>query len=184
MEERERKRLKKVYSEMSDEELLEMLSIDRKEYEKEIYILLLEEAGRREFGKNENEILQKARTYKDRIEKIREKRKDVFGTHKLKQAFKKKDYYSIGKLLFSIVIFYSFLSGITTGSSSLMLLEIIFTIAIFGIIPVIFFLVYSFKLSSTERKKRNLSLFMPKYVFFTYLISLFISFIFIILPRL
>jgi hypothetical protein len=47
MNEEEKLRLKRKYKEMSEKELLELLSVDEKEFEQDIYQLLLDEAKRR-----------------------------------------------------------------------------------------------------------------------------------------
>lgn len=59
-EKQEKNKLVKVYSKMSDNELSEMLSIDRNEYEEEIFEILLTEAKKRNYGKDYCSIFQRA----------------------------------------------------------------------------------------------------------------------------
>lgn len=60
MDEKEKLRLKKLYEQMPEEELAEMLMIDEKEYEEGIYQLLLDAAKFRNLGIEKKEIIDKA----------------------------------------------------------------------------------------------------------------------------
>ena len=63
MEEIEKIRLQKVYRKMLDEELLEMLSVGKKEYEeKEVYDLVKKEVERRDLSLEPKEIKSKKET--------------------------------------------------------------------------------------------------------------------------
>ena len=115
---------------------------------------------------------------------------------------KKRNFSYVGKWLFGFIVGYGFYSalGISNGKGKwihlirsaegireewLFILEVIFNIAIYGIIPVIFFIIYSLTLSTGQREKLGLSLLIPKYILIPYGISLFLFIvIIIILPRL
>jgi hypothetical protein len=155
-----------------------------------------------------SEILQQAKNYQSQIKEAQKNKfagkiqsRDIFRFGKLKQAFKEKDYCFIGKWLFWFIVGYGLYSGLGIGSGKgkwielipfaetiksewLFMLEVIFNIFILGIFPVIFFIMYSLKLSPKQRKERGLSLLMPKYIFFIYGISLFLFVVLVILPRL
>lgn len=152
--------------------------------------------------------MQQAKNYQSQIKETQKDKfaeelqsRDIFRFGKLKQAFKKKNYCFIGKWIFWFIVSYGLSSGLGIGSGKekwielipfvetiksewLFVLEVIFDIAIFGIFPLVLFIVYSLKLSPEQRKERGLSLFMPKYIFFIYGISLFLFVALVILPRL
>lgn len=60
MDEKEKLRLKKIYSEMPEEELSEMLIVDENEYKNGVYQLLLEAAKLRGWGTEKREISNKS----------------------------------------------------------------------------------------------------------------------------
>ena len=61
MDEQEKLRLKKIYQEMPDKELLKLLSVDKREYKKGIYELVLEEVKKRGLEAEVTEI-EKSKT--------------------------------------------------------------------------------------------------------------------------
>ncbi len=61
MDEKEKLRLKEAYSEMPDNEIIEMLLVDQSEYEKDVYDLLLAEAQKRGLETKINEMREKRR---------------------------------------------------------------------------------------------------------------------------
>jgi len=194
--------LRAQYSKLSDNELLIIVYFESSDYTEEAIKIAKSILDERGLSQPSEEILREAKKYK----KTPASDYDVFGDSifkkgKLKQAVKKRDYLFIGKWLFWFVIFYGVISVYRMGPPALSsnkilaqqtwlpiliiyFLEIAFTIAIFGIIPILFFLIYSLRLSPEQRKEKGLTLFMPKYVFFTYGVSLLIFISLIILPRL
>ncbi len=200
--------LEETYSKLTDNELLIMVYFESSDYNEEAIKIAKSILDKRGLGQPSDEILQQAKNYHSQLkesqkdqfaEKIQSR--DVFRFGKLKQAFKEKNYYFIGKLSFWFVIGYGLYSGLSIGSGRgkwielipfaetiksewLFILEVVFNIAILGIFPIIFFIIYSLKLSQEQRKERRLSLLMPKYIFFIYGISLFLFFVLVILPRL
>jgi len=193
--------LKKRYSELNDYELINIVYFESSEYREEAIKVaksVLEERG---LSQPTDEILQRAKEY--RKAPTSDFDEDLFGEKvfergKLKGAVKRRDYLFIGKWLFWFVVGYGLFSayGIVppylkpgeniaerTGFSvfSAFLLEISFSIAIFGLIPVIFFGIYSLTLASEQRKEKGLNLFMPWYVFIIYGISVLIFIVLIML---
>ncbi|MFQ3579199.1 MAG: hypothetical protein SNJ71_03540 [Bacteroidales bacterium] len=171
------------YSKLSDNELLIMVYFESSNYQEEAIKVAKSILKERGLSQPTSEILQQAKNYQIRTKESLENIMDTFDERKLKQAIRKKDYYFIGKWLFWIIIGSGIYSGVlgSKGNIVSVLLEVIFTIAVFGIIPVIFFFIYSLKLSPEQRKERGLCLFMPKYIFFMYAISLLIFVAFVIL---
>jgi hypothetical protein len=193
--------LKEQYSKFSDEELLVIVYFEGSNYRQEAIEIAKSILDERGLSQPSDEILQRAKNYQMQIKDSVESDYDVLGDNivagrRLTQAVKKKDYLFIGKWLFWAIIAYGIFTelykrtGIATVERSrlpgwiLSILEIIFTIAIFGIVPVIFFFIYSLKLSPKQRREKGLTLFMPKYVFFVYGVSLLIFATLVILPRL
>lgn len=183
------------YSKLSDNELLIMVYSESSDYTNEAIDVAKSILDDRGLSQPSDKVLEQAKNYQTQIKKSEESIGDIFGEKKLKQAFKKRDYFFIGKWLFWFTIssgIYSALIGVEELASKrplwagwiLFLLEIAFTIAIFGVIPVIFFFIYSLKLPQSERKEKGLTLFMPKYVLILYGISLFLFVVFVILPGL
>jgi len=102
----------------------------------------------------------------------------------------KKRSLTVAKYLFWLVLFYGCYTGLqasagrTSGKMVALfgplkpgysfLMQLICSITVFGIFPVIYFIVYSSKLSSNERRSQGLSLFMPKHILIIYVISLFL----------
>lgn len=192
--------LKKRYSELNDYELINIVYFKSSEYTEEAIKVAKSVLDERGLSQPSEEILQEAKKYKETPASDY----DVFGDSlfekgKLKQAVKKRNYLFIGKWLFWLVIFYGVISVYRMGPPALSsnkildqqtwlpiliiyFLEVAFTISIFGIIPVLFFLIYSLRLSPEQRKQKVLSLFMPKYVFFTYVVSLLIFVALVVLP--
>lgn len=190
--------LKERYSKLSDEELLVIVYFESSDYKEEAIEIAKSILDERGLSQPSEEILQEAKKYKE----TPARNYDVFGDSifkkgKLKQAVKKRDYLLIGKWLFWLVIIYGPLSIYRMGPPALSsnkmlvqqiwlpiwiiyLLEIVSTIAIFGVIPVIFFFIYGLKLSPKQRKEKGLTLFMPKYVFFIYVVSLLIFVAFVV----
>jgi len=193
--------LKEKYSNMTDDELIKIVYVDTSDYTvKGIQTAknILEYRG---ITQPSPEVLEEAKNASKQQKETLDvyNRFDIFQSKKISKAIKKKDYFYIGKYIFWFVISYGIFSGLTIGNSMrkwielipyletiksewLFILEIVFNIAIFGIFPVIFFIIYSLKLSSSQRKERGLSLFMPKYIFFIYGISLFLFLVFVIIP--
>jgi len=171
----------------------------------EIAKSILDERG---LNNPSDDILQQAKAYQSQIKEVQKDKfvediqsGDIFKTRALKQAFKGKDYCFIGQWLFWFIVGYGFFSGLGIGigkgkwidlipfvepikSEWLFIIEIVFNIAIFGMFPVIFFIIYSLKLSPEKRKERGLFFLMPKYIFFIYVISLFLFVTIVVLPRL
>ncbi|MBU2524083.1 hypothetical protein KKG71_02730 [Patescibacteria group bacterium] len=187
--------LEEKYSKLSDNELLIMVYFESSDYTEEAIKIAKSILDKKGLSQPTDEILQHAKNHQTRIKKSEETSRDIFGEKKLKQAVQKRDYYFIGKWLFWIVVgsgIYSALTGIKEATYihplwspwMLFFLEIFLTIAIFGIIPIVFFIAYSLRLSSGQRKEKGLFLFMPKYVLFVYGISLLLFVVFLILPRL
>ena len=188
-------KLKQQYSKLSDNELLIMVYFESSDYTSEaieVAKLILNERG---LSHPSSKILQQVKNSQIQTKELRERDEDIFGDKKLKQVIKKRDYYFISKWLFLCTIgygIYSALFGIKEVALKrplwpawmLFLIEIVFTIVIFGIIPVIFFCIYSLKLSPKQRKEKGLTLLMPKYVLFIYGISLLLFAVLVILPRL
>jgi hypothetical protein len=183
--------LEEKYSKLNDNELLFMVYFESSDYTEEAIKIAKSILDERGLSNPSNEILQQAKNYETQIRESLKNDRDIFGEKKLKQAIKKRDYYFVGKYLFWFTIgygIYSALFGIKEmvvkrplwPTWVLFLIEIVFTIAIFGIIPIVFFIVYSLRLSSKQRKGRGLFLFMPKYVLFVYGISLLLLVVLII----
>ncbi len=188
--------LKEKYSEFNDYELINIVYFESSEYREEAIKVaksVLEERG---LSQPTDEILQRAKEYRkapasDFDEDLLGK--DVFKKGSLKRAVKKRDYFFIGKWLFWVVIANGFYTAFRINSSFeissqrsglpiwiLQIFEIISTIAIFGLIPVIFFVVYSLRLSKEQRAEKRLTLLMPMYVLIIYGISLLIFIAFFI----
>ena len=192
--------LKEQYSKLSDNELLVMVYFESSDYTEEAIKIAKSVLSERGLGQPSHGILQQAKNYQIEIKGQKESGRDIFKEKKLKQAIKKRDYYFIGKWLFWFIAVYGVYSGLGVGSGKgkwielvpfvetiksewLFIIEVILNISILGIFPVIFFIIYSLKLSPEQRKERGLSLFMPKYIFFIYVVSLFLFVALVILPR-
>lgn len=186
--------LKKRYSELNDYELINIVYFESSEYTEEAIKVaksVLEERG---LSQPTDEILKKAKEYRDNpADDFDVLGENVFERGKLKKAVKKRDYLFVGKWLFWIVLLMGIFDAIRGWDSvrrewlppwMLFLLEIFFTVAIFGIIPVIFFVIYSLKLTKEERRKKGLNFLMPRYVFFFYGFSLIVFIVLVILQRL
>ena len=200
--------LKERYSKISDDELLAIAYFDSTEYSEEAINIaksILEERG---LSNHSNEIMQKAKSYHGQVKESQKDNfsevvqdGDIFRLGKLKQAFKGRNFSFIGKWLFGYIVGYGFYSALGFGNEKgkwihlirsaeeitkgwLFILEVIFNIAIFGTIPVIFFIIYSLTLSAGQREKLGLSLLIPKYILIPYGISLFLFIVLIIAPRL
>jgi hypothetical protein len=188
--------LKKRYSELNDYELINIVYFESSEYREEAIKVaksVLEERG---LTQPTDEILQRAKEYRKAPASDFDEDflgKDVFKKGSLKRAVKKRDYFFIGKWLFWVVIANGFYTAFRINSSFeissqrtglpiwiLQIFEIISTIAIFGLIPVIFFVVYSLRLSKEQRAEKRLTLLMPMYVLIIYGISLLIFIAFFI----
>lgn len=187
--------LKDQYSKLSDNELLVMVYFESSDYTEEAIEIAKSILDERRLSQPSSEILQQAKNYRIQIKELQKNDRDIFGEKKLKQSIKKRDYYFVGKWLFWCTIGYGIYSAVFGIKEMvvkrplwpiwiLFVLEIIFAIAIFGIIPVIFFCIYNLKLSPEQRKERGLFLLMPKYVLFIYVISLFLFVALVILPTL
>ncbi len=180
--------LRQRYLQLNDYELLSIVFFDHSEYTEEalnIAKVVLAEKG---LDKPSEELLQKVKEYRETpADEFDDFGKGLPKQKEIRDAIKKKDYLFIGKWLFWLVVaqaLYSQFNQVGEINIGSLALEIIFNIALFGIIPVIFFFVYSMRLSKEQRKEKKLSLFMPKYVLFMYVISLLIFFVLVILPRL
>ena len=194
--------LRERYSKLSDRELLMMVYFKSSDYTNEAIEYASSVLSERGLSHPPDEILQQAKDYYDHKKESAMNYEDVFKEKKLKKAIKKRDYFFIGKWLFWFFViqgFYTaFRGGVEKGWVALLpiyevelisekwlfVMGVAFNFAIFGIIPVAFFLIHSFKLSSEQRKEKGLSLFMPKYVLFIYCIALFLFVALIIIPRL
>jgi len=191
--------LKEKYSEFNDYELLNIVYFESSDYTEEAIKVaksVLEERG---LGKPSEDTLQKVKEYRESPAND----SDLFGERifdkgKLKAAYKRRDYLFIGKWLFWLVVGYGLFSAYRMGPPYLrtgesiaermgfsvflsFLLEISLSIAILGLIPIIFFCIYSLTLSSEQRKEKGLILLMPWYVLIIYVISVLISIVLIIL---
>ncbi len=93
------------------------------------------------------------------------------------------DYYLIGKWSFWCVVGYGFyraLTGIKGAAASrplwpgwlLFIMDVALHIALFGMIPVILFVIGGLKLPPKQRTERKMMLFMPKPIVFIYTLSL------------
>ena len=190
---------KEKYLNMTDDELIKIAYVDTLDYTAEGIRTAKDILKSRGITQPSSEVIENAKTISKQQKESIEGYLDIFQSKKISKAIKKKDYFYIGKYIFWFVISYGIFSGLTIGngmrkwieiipyvetikSEWLFILEIVFNIAIFGIFPVIFFIIYSLKLSSSQRKERGLSLFMPKYIFFIYGISLFLFLVFVIIP--
>jgi len=190
---------KEKYLNMTDDELIKIAYVDTLDYTAEGIRTAKDILKSRGITQPSSEVIENAKTISKQQKESIEGYLDIFQSKKISKAIKKKDYFYIGKYIFWFVISYGIFSGLTIGNSMrkwielipyletiksewLFILEIVFNIAIFGIFPVIFFIIYSLKLSSSQRKERGLSLFMPKYIFFIYGISLFLFLVFVIIP--
>jgi len=200
--------LKERYSKLSDNELLVMVYYEESNYTEEAVKIARSILDKRGLGQPSSEILQQGKNYHNQIKESQKDQfieaiqsEDIFKFRELKQASKEKNYYFIGKWSFWCIIGYGVLSGLDIGgvkakwtdlipfheiikSGRLFILEVIFNIAILGIFSVVFFIKYSLNLSREQRKEQGLSLFMPKYIFFIYGISLLFLVVLVILPRL
>jgi hypothetical protein len=187
--------LRDRYSKLNNNELLVMVYFENSDYTSEAIDVAKKVLDERGLSQPSDEILQLAKDYQTQLKESEENIRDIFGEKKLKQAFKKRDYFFIGKWLFWSIAGYGIYSALISVKELvakrplwpgwiLFILEVAFTIALFGIIPIIFFFIYSLKLPPRERKEKGLTLFMPKYVFFIYGVSLFLFVVLVILPRL
>ena len=191
--------LRERYSKLSDNELLIIVYFESSDYKEEAIEIAKSILDERGLSQPSDEILRQAKNYQIKLKKSSESDYDVLGDNivagrRLTQAVKKRDYLFIGKWLFWGIIGYGIFTELyrRTGGATversrfpgwiLSVFEIVFSIAIFGIIPVIFFFIYSLKLSPKQRKEKGLTLFMPKYVFFVYVVSLLIFIAFVVVP--
>jgi len=191
--------LKERYSKLSDEELLVIVYFESLDYRQEAIEIAKSILDERGLSQPSDEILQQAKNYQIKLKNSPEGDYDILGDNivagrRLTQAIKKRNYLFIGKWLFWGIIGYGIFTELYRGTGGatverswlpgwiLSVFEIIFTIAIFGIIPVIFFFIYSLKLSPKQRKEKGLTLFMPKYVFFVYVVALLIFVAFVVMP--
>lgn len=116
---------------------------------------------------------------------------------KLKAAIQKKDYYLLGKYSFVFVVLYS-VWHVFFGSHGFVelipdidnfktewvpIFAIILDIAVWGIIPILFFLKHGLSLSKQERKEKKLVLFLPRYILLIYSFCLLVFVLFVLLPR-
>lgn len=179
--------LRNLYSKFSDNELLIMVYFESLDYTQpaiEMAKTILVERG---LESPSEELLKQANDYRIQLKENLEDRADIFKDKKLEKAIKKRDYYFIGKWVFGFIIACGIYSGLVSDGSKwndfargelsymgLSFMETTFWIAILGIFPIIFFIIYSLKLSPEQRKERGLSLFVPKYILFIYGISLLI----------
>jgi hypothetical protein len=187
--------LKSQYSQLSDSELLSMTYLESSDYTEEAIKVAKSILDERGLSNPSNEILQQTENYQPQIEDEEKdecakaiKSKDMFRFRKFMQALKEDDYGYVAKFSFWFVLCYSCYSGLTVGngkgkfvslfgplkSEYLLVIEVICSIAVFGIFPVIYFIIHSMKLSPDQRKQQGLSLLMPKYIFIIYGISLFL----------
>jgi hypothetical protein len=186
--------LKKRYSELNDYELLNIVYFESDDYRKEAVDIAKSILLERGLGNPSEETLVKAKKHRvTPVSAFDDFKENIYGNKKLSKAVKKKDYLFIGKWLFWIVFIFAIFDAMRGYSNIerdwlppffLFFMEIFLTLAIFGIIPITFFIFYSLNLSKEQRRKKKLSLLMPKYVFFLYGFSLFLFFALIILPRL
>jgi hypothetical protein len=187
--------LKKQYSELTDNELLCMTYFESSDYTEEAIKaakVILDERG---LSNPSNEILQQAKNYQGQIKEAQEEEsakairsKGIFGFLKLALGIRNGNYCYLAKYAFWLVVCYGCYSGLNIGSGEGKLvslfgpiksefqfvLEVICFIAVFGTFPVIFFIIYSLKLSPEKRKEQGLSLLMPKPIFIIYGVSLFL----------
>jgi hypothetical protein len=193
--------LKEKYSNMTDDELIKIVYVDTSDYTvKGIQTAknILEYRG---ITQPSPEVLEEAKNASKQQKETLDvyNRFDIFQSKKISKAIKKKDYFYIGTYIFWFIIGYGLYSGLGIGHGKgkwielipfvetikpewLLILEVVFNIAILGIFPVIFFIIYSLRLSPEQRKERRLSLLMPKYIFFIYGISLFLFLVLVIIP--
>lgn|GEM_PF-1075575 len=181
-------RVRELYAGWQTEDLMKAITVDKADYELTAINIIKEELQSRNVTTEDLDSFHK--NYIREEESLRNGGK-LF-------CLKKRDYFFIGKSSFWCIIGYGFYFGLSIGSGKgkrielipfalksewLFILEVVFNIATFGIFPLIFFIIYSLKLSPEQRKERRLSLLMPKYIFFIYGVSLFLFFVLVILPR-
>ncbi|MCG2791127.1 MAG: hypothetical protein ABIK21_05265 [bacterium] len=191
--------LKEKYLNMTDDELIKIVYVDTSDYTAEGIQTaknILEDRG---ITQPSPEVLENAKNASKQQKESLDGYLDIFQSKKISKAIKKKDYFYIGTYIFWLIIGYGIFSGLSIGtgmgkwielipfaetikSEWLFILEVVFNIAILGIFPVIFFIIYSLRLSPEQRKERRLFLLMPKYIFFIYGISLFLFLVLVIIP--
>ena len=193
--------LKEKYSNMTDDELIKIVYVDTSDYTAKGIQTAKNILENRGITQPSPEVLEEAKNASKQQKETLDayNRFDIFQSKKISKAIKKKDYFYIGTYIFWFIIGYGLYSGLGIGHGKgkwielipfvetikpewLLILEVVFNIAILGIFPVIFFIIYSLKLSPGQRKERRLSLLMPKYIFFIYGISLFLVLFLVIKP--
>lgn len=186
--------LKERYSAFNDFELLNIVYFEHEDYEPtaiEAAKSILKERG---LEHPSEEIMLKTKEYRESSPSNYDGfGENLFERGKLKKAFLLKDYLFVGKWLFWAILLGGIVNAIRGYDSIthdwlptwvLFLIDVIFTVALFGIIPVVFFVIYSLKLTKEQRRKKNLVLLMPTYVFILYGISLIAFIALVVLPRL
>jgi len=193
--------LEEKYLNMTDDELIKIVYVDTSDYTAKGIRTAKKILESRGVTKPSSEVLENAKIIsKQQKENIDiDNYLDIFQSKKISKAIKKKDYFYIVTYIFWFIIGYGLYSGLGIGHGKgkwielipfvetikpewLLILEVVFNIAILGIFPVIFFIIYSLRLSPEQRKERRLSLLMPKYIFFIYGISLFLFLVLVIIP--
>jgi len=192
--------LKERYSKLTNEELLNIVNVHNSDYTAEAKKIAREILSIR--GLNEHSVEMKEKHPPNQKEEniVTQKSIDIFKFEKLKESWKGKKWNYIGQWLFWYIVLYGVFSGLSVGSGKkkfvhllyywsdittgwLFVLEVAFNIAIFGMFPVIFLIILSAKLSSQQRKEQKLSFFMPKYIFFTYTISIILFVLLVFIAR-
>ena len=180
--------LRSLYSQLSDNELLSMTHFGSSDYTEEAIEVAKSILAERGLSNPSNDILQQVKAERHNESEKAIRSKDMFRVRKLKQAIKDHDYCYLAKYFFWFIVFYGCYSGFeaNTGSTKGKMVslfgplkpeysflgQLICSIAVFGILPVIYFIAHSSKLSRGKRKEHGLSLFMPKYILIVYGISL------------
>lgn len=175
--------LRERYIYLTDLELLAMVHYEHSEYTNEAINAansILEERG---LSKPSEELLQQAKRYRTQIEASEKDPPYLIAEKKFKRALNKTDYFFLGRWSFWCVVGYGFYSafiGLKVAVANLpswpvwllFILDAAFKIGLFGIIPVILFIIGGLKLSPQQRKERKMILFMPKSFVFIYGLAL------------
>lgn len=192
--------LKQKYSDLDDFELLRIVYFEYADYTEEAIQLAKSILIDRGLNQPSEEMIQKVKEYIEtpvsEFDFLDDKKEEnIFKKGNFRDAVKKKDYYLFGKLLFWLVVVYAFTSVFLHEMNYLSpekklpenygilewfinnLIEIVFTITIFGLIPIIFLIFHSLKLSKKQRKEKRLVLFLPSYILIIYGISIIIFFL-------
>ena len=177
------------YAELNDYELLLIAYLDSEEYTEKAIKTAKSVLKARGLEEPSEEILKKTKEYKETpASEFMTIGSGIHETYKLKRAIKRRDYFFIGKWLIWLAVGFGIYSifrmnldnvqSITQRTGfpiwAIYLLEFCFNIAILGLVPFFFFIVYSLRLSKEKRMERKLTFLMPIYYLIIYGISLFI----------